>query len=97
MANVAGHANDLAPGIGRIRADLLANRRLRGTPILAGEILSYHHHLPFFMDVGPGEFAAGQEWRAESAEGARRGGDESPKGGNLVGRVTTVTGEDGVL
>src|SRR5262249_5836581 len=75
-----------------IRADLLADRRPRGPPILAGEVLPDQYHSALFMNIGPGEFAAGDERRAERPECAGGSRDEAAQGRDLVGPVNMVAG-----
>src|SRR5436190_4648277 len=92
MANVAGHTDNFTPGIVRIRADLLADCCPRGPPILAGEVLPYQYNSALFMNIGPGEFAAGEEGHAKRMECAGGGRDEAAHRRDLVGRVTMVAG-----
>jgi len=56
MPQFRGDSDDFAPGIVRIRADLLANCGVRRSPILAGEILGYDYDPPALVNLGPSEF-----------------------------------------
>jgi hypothetical protein len=97
VANIAGHADDLAPCVNRRNTNALSERCRRLAPHLARHVLGNQSDGAFIEDIGPGEISSRDDRRADGAEVARRDEFEAAEWRKLPRLVDLVFGHDRVV
>ena len=96
MADIADHADDLAPGIFCAFANALAEGSSGIAPEFASHVLGDDRHVPALLEIGPGEIAAGDQRGAHGLKKARGHKLETAQGRHLALRVDVVLGVEDV-
>src|ERR1700757_2227919 len=96
VVHVSNNADNLAPVVFRVGADLFAESKRWIVPGFSRQLFRDNGQRNLAVDIAPGEVATGNQWRAQGLEEAR--GDE-PEAVNrkLIRRVFPVLYEDGIF
>src|SRR6266446_2663259 len=94
VVNVADDADDFSPVVFGADANALAESRRGIGPILASYVFRNHSDRDFLVGVVPGDLAAGNQWRAESAKISGRDELKAAERRKLAFGVGAVLKED---